>query len=263
MSYNQTLMNSERVIIIFGPTSSGKTALSLKITDYISKKSGIESEIISADSRQVYKGMNIGTAKVSKNIQKSYRHHFLDILPPTKQYSSREFAKDAKIKIDEITDRGHIPIIVGGTGTYVMGLVGDSYMKGAPGAKKPSGSLMLVPAFERQSLYRKIEANVDQMLKDGLYGELKNIISNYHAVPKQIGKTHGYREFIEYAKQNKKNVFKLNQVDLEKIKHRIKVDTKKYAMHQIGWLNKMEGYQIVKDFQQVEALIDDFLGVTK
>ncbi len=248
-------MVSQRIIIIFGPTSSGKTALSLKTAKYIFGKFQKESEIISADSRQVYKGMNIGTAKVPKEVQRSYPHHFLDILPPTKQYSTEQFAKDAKGKIAETINRGNIPLVVGGTGTYIMSLVGDEYIKKS--SKK--SSLMLVPAFERQPLYRKIEANVDKMFRDGLYGEFKSIVSNYHAVPKQIGKTHGYREFVEYAKQHHKNVFRLNEADLGKIKYRIKVDTKKYAMHQIGWLNKINGYHMVEDFDQAKLLINDFL----
>ena len=244
-----------KIIVIFGPTASGKTALSIEIAEYISKKFDIKCEIISADSRQIYKGMNIGTSKVVKSIQKLYRHHFIDILSPTKQYSTSQFAKEAKTIINQIYSRGNVPIIAGGTGTFVMSLVGDEYLKNAE-----HSSLMLIPAFERQALYRKIEATVDKMFADGLYGEIKSIISNYHLVPKQLGKTDGYRQFIEYAKQNHKNVFRLNSVDLEKVKHRIKTDVKNYAMRQIGWLDKIEGYHIVHTTNQAKELVDSYLN---
>lgn len=249
-----------KVIVLFGPTSSGKTALSLDIAKYIFDKYRIQSEMINADSRQVYKAMNVGTAKVSSAIRKQYTHHSLSVLPPTEQYTVERFQKDARKIIEAITSRGNMPIVVGGTGTYVMSLVGNSYLKKAKQSQSdPYKSLMLIPAFERQSLYRKIETNVDKMFQEGLYSETKNIISAYHAVPKQLGKTHGYREFVEYAKQQNKNVFRLNEPDLEKVKYLIKVDTKKYAMHQTAWLEKMSGYHLVNSIDEAKPVIDAFL----
>lgn len=250
---------SQKVIIIFGPTSSGKTDLSLKIADHLLGKFNLASEIISADSRQVYKGMNIGTAKVSGDIQKRYKHHFLSIMPPSKQYSANQFGIEATTAINKITERGHVPIIVGGTGTYVMEVVGGNHLDKTEPIKSTIKSIMLMPEFYRKKLYRKIESNVDKMFADGLYTEVKTIISAHHSVPMQLGKTHGYREFVEYAKQQNKNVFRLNDTDLEKIKHRIKIDTKKYAMHQAGWLTKMTDYHVVKDSAEAITLVDKFL----
>jgi tRNA A37 N6-isopentenylltransferase MiaA len=250
---------SEKVIVIFGPTSSGKTALSFEVANYLRTQYDIECEIISADSRQVYRGMNVGTAKVTSSERKKYVHHFISIISPAKQYTSKQFSKEAKIAITKIHERGNMPLIVGGTGTYVMGLVGGNHLNKASSLEVSYSSLLLVPEFSRHSLYRKIEANIDQIFQDGLYNEVKNLINAHHAVPKQIGKTHGYREFVEYAKQHNKNVFRLNSNDLEKIKQLIKEDTKKYAMHQSGWLLKMKNYHVIRGIAEAKPLVDIFL----
>ncbi len=251
----------EKVIVIFGPTSSGKTALSFEIADYLHAKYGLKSEVISSDSRQVYRGMNIGTAKVASAERKKYPHHFISIISPTKQYTPEQFAEEAKIAISKIHERGNIPLIVGGTGTYVMNLVGDSFLNKARKSKVTSyNSLLLVPEFNRQKLYRKIETNIDKMFDDGLYGEVKSLVSVHHSVPKQIGKTHGYREFVEYANHKNKNVFRLSKNDLEKVRQLVKEDTKKYAMHQSNWLLKMRDYHVVRGIKEASQLIDKFLA---
>jgi tRNA A37 N6-isopentenylltransferase MiaA len=251
-------MTSIKVIVIFGPTSSGKTALSLSIADYISSKYNLEAEIISADSRQIYKGMNIGTAKVSGQIQKQYKHHFLSILSPTQQYTTDQFSIEARTAIQKIMERGHVPIIVGGTGTYVMSVVGENHINKHSKVSNNYSSIMLIPAFERKSLYRKIETNIEKMFEDGLYNEVKNLVRAHNGVPKQIGKTDGYREFVEYCKEQNRSIFKLNTNDLEKIKYRIKIDTKKYAMHQSSWLPKMNNYHVVAGSQEAIRLVDSF-----
>jgi tRNA dimethylallyltransferase len=106
-----------QVIAIVGPTSSGKSRLGLELA----KKFG--GEIISADSRQVYLGMDIGTAKPSAAEQKAVRHHLIDIRDPKQEYSAAEFRYEATEAIDGIFGRGKLPIIVGGTGLYVRALL--------------------------------------------------------------------------------------------------------------------------------------------
>ncbi len=106
-----------KILAIVGPTASGKTPLSLEIAFMLG------GEIVSADSRQVYKYLDIGTAKPTKGQQKSVPHHFIDILEPDKDYSAGEFASEARKRILEILGRGRSPIIVGGSGLYVRALV--------------------------------------------------------------------------------------------------------------------------------------------
>ena len=106
-----------KIIVICGPTASGKTALSIKLA----KK--INGEIVSADSMQIYKDMDIGTAKVTIDEMEGIKHYLIDNVSPTTRYSVANFKKDALIAIKEILKKGKTPIIVGGTGLYVDSLV--------------------------------------------------------------------------------------------------------------------------------------------
>ena len=107
----------EKVIVICGPTASGKTALSIELA----KK--INGEIISADSMQIYKDMNIGTAKPTKEEMQGIKHYLLDFVSPNERYSVAQYKQDAKNAIKEIIAKGKIPIIVGGTGLYIDSLI--------------------------------------------------------------------------------------------------------------------------------------------
>lgn len=107
----------EKIIIICGPTASGKTALSIELA----KK--INGEIISADSMQIYKDMNIGTAKPTFEEMQGIKHHLLDFVSPEERYSVAQYKKDAKKEIKDIISKGKTPIIVGGTGLYIDSLI--------------------------------------------------------------------------------------------------------------------------------------------
>ena len=107
----------EKVIVICGPTASGKTALSIELA----KK--INGEIISADSMQIYKDMDIGTAKPTKEEMQNIIHYLMDYVSPEERYSVAQYKQDAKIAIKEIISKGKVPIIVGGTGLYVDSLI--------------------------------------------------------------------------------------------------------------------------------------------
>lgn len=110
-----------KIIVICGPTASGKTALSIQLA----KK--INGEIVSADSMQIYKDMDIGTAKVTIDEMEEIKHYLIDNVSPTTRYSVANFKKDALIAIKEILKKGKTPIIVGGTGLYVDSLVKGIY----------------------------------------------------------------------------------------------------------------------------------------
>ena len=105
------------VIVICGPTASGKTALSIELA----KK--INGEIVSADSMQIYKDMNIGTAKPDEEEMQGIKHYLLDYVSPEERYSVAQYRKDAKNAIKEILEKGKVPIVVGGTGLYVDSLI--------------------------------------------------------------------------------------------------------------------------------------------
>lgn len=109
----------QKLIVIVGPTAVGKTALSLALAQVVS------GEIVSGDSMQVYRHLNIGTAKATAAEQAIAPHHMLDLVEPTENYSVAKFIERARKEIDAITERGHTPILVGGTGFYVQALLGD------------------------------------------------------------------------------------------------------------------------------------------
>lgn len=119
---------SSKLIVIVGPTASGKSALALRLAKLAQgkpfKKQGIDgAEIISADSRQIYRGMDIGTAKSSKAELKRIKHWLVGIRNPDQEYSVVDFKKDAISRINKILKAGKIPILVGGTGLYVDAVV--------------------------------------------------------------------------------------------------------------------------------------------
>ncbi|WP_342559244.1 tRNA (adenosine(37)-N6)-dimethylallyltransferase MiaA [Metasolibacillus sp. FSL K6-0083] len=107
------------VVAIIGPTASGKTALSIRLAKLI------DGEIINGDSMQVYKGLDIGTAKITAAEMEGIPHHLLDIKEPTDRFSVAEYQQLVRAKIAEIATRGKVPIIVGGTGLYVQSVLYD------------------------------------------------------------------------------------------------------------------------------------------
>ncbi len=107
------------IVVIVGPTASGKTELGVELAKEIN------GEVISGDSMQVYRGMDIGTAKVTESEMQGIPHHLINILNPDQTYSAYDFQQQARALITDITARGKTPIIVGGTGLYIQSVIYD------------------------------------------------------------------------------------------------------------------------------------------
>jgi tRNA dimethylallyltransferase len=116
-------MEKPKVIVITGPTASGKTALALKTAQNIKSKTGKDVEIISSDSRQVYKHIPVTTAQPSKEELNQFKHHFINELELTQEFNAGEFGTQARSLIDKILNENKIPLVVGGSGLYVNSLV--------------------------------------------------------------------------------------------------------------------------------------------
>ena len=112
-------MQKQKVIVIGGPTASGKTALSIELAKRIN------GEIVSADSMQIYKEMNIGTAKPTYDEMQGIKHYMISIINPNERFSVADYKIKAKEAIKQILDKGKIPIVIGGTGLYIDSLINE------------------------------------------------------------------------------------------------------------------------------------------
>lgn len=151
-------MQKQKVIVILGPTATGKSNLAVKMALRLrssapsTKKSG--GEVISADSRQVYKGLDIGTGKITKKEMKDIPHYMIDIVSPKLKYTVAEYQKEANSAIVEIAKKDKIPVICGGTGFYI-----DSITKGITFPEVPPNEKL------RKSLYSKSAIALFEYLK--------------------------------------------------------------------------------------------------
>ncbi len=147
-------MEKQKLIVLTGPTAVGKSKLSIELA----KKIG--GEIISADSMQVYKYMDIGTDKISKEKMEGVPHHLIDFLDPHEDFNVFTFQKLSKNAIKEIADRGKVPIIVGGTGFYIQAVLYD---------------IDFTETDEDMTLRHELEERVKKEGTNGIYEELKEV----------------------------------------------------------------------------------------
>jgi tRNA dimethylallyltransferase len=186
-------MSKPKIIVIVGQTGSGKTSLSLEIA----KK--FNGEVINADSRQVYKGLDIGTEKITKEEMYGIPHHLLDIKEPNEVYTAVQFAEDASLAITHIAHRGHLPIIAGGTFFYI-----DTLLRkiGAPAVPPNPALREELEAKDVQTLFLELEAKdperalaVDKHNKRRLMRALE-ILHVLPKVPKQTIEENPYDTLI-------------------------------------------------------------------
>ena len=107
----------ERLIVVLGPTATGKTELGIRLAEEF------DGEIVSADSRQVYRFMDVGTAKPTSEQRAKTPHHLIDILYPDQDFGLAEFLRRARQSIESVRSKGRLPIVVGGTGQYIWALL--------------------------------------------------------------------------------------------------------------------------------------------
>ncbi len=139
-------------MVLAGPTASGKTDISLQLAQRL------KGEIVSADSMLIYRGMDIGTAKPSLQQQKLIPHHMIDIVEPDEQYNAALYCHNSKIIIKEVYQRGNLPIMVGGTGLYINGVI-DNYVFTEAGTdlKLREKLMQECEEFGKENLFKKLQ----------------------------------------------------------------------------------------------------------
>ena len=139
-----------KLIVIMGPTAVGKSALGIELA------SKYQGEIISGDSQQVYRGLDIGTAKVSPAEQALVPHHLLDVREVDQGYSAFDFVQEAQAKIQEIRARGALPILVGGTGLYLQSLLEGYHLGGDLDQTALLAYRQELEALDTETLYGRV-----------------------------------------------------------------------------------------------------------
>jgi tRNA dimethylallyltransferase len=183
------MINKPKIIVILGQTATGKSDFAVQIA----KKVG--GEIISADSRQVYKGMDLGTGKITKKEMQGVPHHLLDVVSPKKVFSVSDFKKLADKKIEEIIKRGHVPIICGGTGFYIDAVIDGAILPEVEPNKKLRTTLEKKSAEQIYVMLQKLDKTRSKDI------DAKNKVRLIRAIEiaKALGKVPKVKKVEKYA----------------------------------------------------------------
>ncbi len=187
------------ILVITGPTATGKTALGVELAKLL------DGEVVSADSMQIYRGMDVGTAKPTADEMGGVPHHMLDAADPRESFSAAKYAQMAGACVDDIRARGKVPVVVGGTGLYIDGLV-----RGTDYAAAPSD-----PA-----LRRTIEAQYDALGGDAFRDKLSNLDPDRAALLHPRDKKRLVRAWEVYALTGKTITWHDEQSKLAKPRYR-------------------------------------------
>lgn len=231
----------QKVIVICGPTASGKTNLSIELA----KK--INGEIISCDSMQIYKGMNIGTAKIEKEEMQGIPHYMIDLISPDERYSVADFKKDAEEKIKEILFKGKVPIVVGGTGLYVDSLIyGIEYQNIKFDEKYREELEKIANNDGLNKLYNKAKEIDEKAMKKISPNDKKRIIRVLE-IYKATGKTKTEQE-IESRKNCIKYDYKIFAIDMNRQRLYDRINKRVDIMIEKGLIAEVE--EILKKYNK-------------
>ena len=223
-------ISHRHVLAIVGPTASGKSKLAMAIAK------SIDGEIIGADSRQVYRQMDIGTAKPTRADRERVPHHLIDVVDPNEDYSVALFTRQARRAIERVLGRGKLPIVVGGTGQYVWALLEGWNVPDAP----PDDSL-------RRSLH-------DRMAKDGLSTLVRELEEIAPVAARRVDLANPRRviralELAHNSANDKPNLprrapppFESTVIGLTLDRKRLyeRIDVRADAMFAAGWVGEVE-----------------------
>lgn len=253
------------LVVIVGQTASGKSDLALKLAEKY------DGEIICADSRTVYKGMDIGTAKPTKQDQSRVPHHLLDVIDPEQPFTVSAFKDLADQAIDDILKRGKVPFLVGGSGLYIDAVIYNYNFAGSDGPrdaqnprhlsadapKRPlelrANTLILGMNIEPEELKQRIGKRVDVMVEGGLVDEVKQLGERYgwDIPPMQAPAYKSFRSYVEGAQS------------LEQAKAQFAVYDSQLARKQRTWFKRNKSIQWLDDPREADVLVAKFLNKTR
>ena len=221
------------VYVIGGPTASGKSKLAVELA----KK--VNGEIISADSMQIYKEMNIGTAKVNKEEMQGVQHYLVDFVSPDERYSVSNFKKDAEKAIEKILEKGKTPIVVGGTGLYIDSLIyGIEFQNEEVDLEYREKLNKIADEKGLESLYKKAQEIDPEAMKKISINDRKRIIrvlEIYH----KTGKTKTEQE-LQSRKNEVKYEYKVFAITMDREKLYERIEKRVDSMIEQGLIEEVK-----------------------
>ncbi len=227
-----------KIIVIVGPTGVGKTKLSISLAKLL------DGEIINGDSVQIYKKLNIGTAKIKEEEQENIPHHLIDYLELEEDFTVYDYQKLGRRIIKDIIARKKVPIIVGGTGLYIKALLYDYQFKkdNKRGNHLLYDVLFIGLTLEREKVYQIINKRVEKMIQEGLIKEGEELYQT-NKKSKMLNTVIGYKELFKYFNK---------EIELEEAINLIKKNSRHYAKRQYTWFNNQ------MEVQWFKVNLDDF-----
>jgi len=225
-------MSKPKAVCVAGPTASGKSALAMALAKRL------RGEIVCMDSMQVYRRMDIGTAKPTKQDREKIPHHLVDILEPWQTYTVAQYAEDARRAIAEINERGHLPVLVGGTGFYLQALTQGLHLGGVRSDPQVRERLKAVACDEagKQKLHEMLRA-VDPVSADRLHCNDVTRVSRALEVYELTGKPMSAQEQPAFESPYD---FCILGTELERAALYRRIDARVDAMMEAGLLDEVE-----------------------
>lgn len=225
------------LVIISGPTCSGKTALGIEACE------SMPVSIISSDAGMIYQGMNIGTDKPSKEIREQHPHYLIDILTPRQGYSVAQFCHDTSASIKQIHDEHRVPIVLGGTMMYIQALLSNWFLKIK---NEYDISAMVFTPFDKAALDIRVEQRFETMLESGLISESERLMEQYGMVEKLPSfKLVGYQQIFSYLR---------GDMSFAQMKTKAIIASRQLAKKQFTWLRNYEFGTVLSKQQIVDSL---------
>jgi tRNA dimethylallyltransferase len=234
-----TMPEKKKILIIAGPTAVGKTETSLLLA------SETNAEIVSADSMQIYRHMDIGTAKPTREQRARVRHHMIDIVEPDQPYSVGDYLRDARSAMDRILASGGTNVDPAAAVKihpndvrrtiralevfYLREKKLSDFQREHSFSDRPYSFHLFFLVRSRKELYSRIERRVDQMLEEGLEGEVKGMIQRGYNAGLSSMQGLGYKHFMDHF---------LGATSREEAIALLKRDTKRYAKRQFTWFRR-------------------------